>query len=165
LDFAVSQSVVLDPLAAFVSGDEIGASHWVEVTQDMINQFGASTLDPDPMHIDPEWSRRHSPFKGAIAFGFLTTSLLTHLLYGATKAQNDRESTEFGYPLNYGFDRMRLVSPVKAGAKVRGRFWLKDRRQVKGGRIVTCLRCEIEGEEKLALIADWLFMWAPAAAK
>jgi acyl dehydratase len=60
---------------------------------------------------------------------------------------------------------MRLVSPVKAGAKVRGRFWLKDRRQVKGGRIVTCLRCEIEGEEKLALIADWLFMWAPAAAK
>lgn len=163
----VSEIAVFDPLADFAPGDEIGVSHWVQITQDMINQFGASTLDPDPMHIDPEWSRRHSPFKGAIAFGFLTTSLLTHLLYGATKAQNDRESTEFGYPLNYGFDRMRLVSPVRAGARVRGRFWLKDRRQVKGGRIVNCLQCEIEieGEEKPALIADWLSMWVPAEAK
>ncbi|MBL8544467.1 MAG: Nodulation protein N [Hyphomonadaceae bacterium] len=163
----MSQTAVYDPLANLAPGDEIGVSHWVEITQDMINQFGASTLDPDPMHIDPEWSRIHSPFKDTIAFGFLTTSLLTHLLYGATKTQNIREHTKFGYPLNYGFDRMRLVSPVRVGAKVRGRFWLNDRRQVKGGRTVNCLHCvmEIEGEEKPALIADWLSMWVPAEAQ
>lgn len=163
----MSQIAVTDPLSGFAPGEEIGVSHWVEISQDMIDQFGASTLDPDPMHIDPEWSRLHSPFKGTIAFGFLTTSLLTHLLYGAMQLKNDRESTEFGYPLNYGFDRMRLVSPVKAGAKVRGRFWLRERRQVKDGRIVTCLKCEIEieGEDKPALIADWLSMWVPAEAK
>lgn len=150
-------------LASIKAGDDIGTSPWVTVTQEMISGFGAVTLDPDPMHVDPEWARRHSPFGGTIAFGFLTTSLLTHMLHATLGSQPHRDAREEGYYLNYGFDRLRLVSPVRAGKRVRGRFHIIDSKRDEKQRVVVTFGCtvDIEGEERPALIASWLTVWVP----
>ena len=157
---------ILDALGAAQPGDEVGASAWVTVTQQMIDGFGAVTLDPDPMHIDPVWAKENGPFGGSIAFGFLTISLLTHLLHSALGSSPDRDPHSNGYYLNYGFDRLRLVSPVRAGSKVRGTFRIADRMRDERQRLVTTFDCkiEIEGEERPALIATWLTVWVPPEA-
>ena len=145
---------------------EIGivrVSDWLVVTQNMIDVFGDNTLDPDPMHIDPEWAARNGPFGGAIAFGFLTVSLLTKLLYSAQGPLHEQDAASGGLVLNYGFDRLRLVSPVRAGARIRGAFVLKSRRRDEKGRIVSTMGCEVEveGSDRPVLVADWLSIWVP----
>lgn len=148
--------------AMFRPGEEVGVSPWVHVTQDMITGFGNVTLDPDPMHIDPEWAAKHAPFGGTIAFGFLTMSLLTHLLHGAMGERNDRDDhAEHGYFLNYGFDRMRLVSPVPVDSNVRGRFRTLDNYTDEKGRqmVKFSAEIEIEGEDRPALVGEWLAIW------
>jgi acyl dehydratase len=152
-----------DPLARFQVGDAIGSSGWVLVSQDMIDRFGAVTHDPDPMHIDPAWARANGPFGGAIAFGFLTLSLLTYLFHQAVGTRADREEPGPGLYLNYGFDRVRLLSPVRAGSQVRGHFTLSERRVEAKGRLRFSLGVSVEvaGEERPALVADWLAMWTP----
>jgi acyl dehydratase len=144
-------------------GTDIGASPWVTVTQDMIDRFGDVTLDPDPMHVDPEWARRNGPFGGTIAFGFLTVSLLTHMLHAALGTAPHRDSYTGGYYLNYGFDRLRLVAPVRTGKRVRGHFRVAGRELDEQQRLKTTLQCrvEIEGDERPALVADWLTYWVP----
>src|SRR5579872_6976019 len=144
-------------------GTQLGVSPWITVTQSMIDGFGAVTLDPDPMHIDPEWARSNGPFGGTIAFGFLTVSLLTHLLHATLQPAPQRDPKHSGYYLNYGFDRLRLVSPVRAGKRIRGRFEVHDRKQDERQRLVTTFKClvEIEGEERPALSAHWLTVWVP----
>ena len=144
----------------------IRVSDWLTVTQDMISVFGENTLDPDPMHIDPDWARHNGPFGGAIAFGFLTISLLTKLFYSAQGLLHEQDSANDGLVLNYGFDRLRLVSPVPAGARVRGSFTLKSRKPDEKRRIVSTIACvvEIEGADRPALVADWLSIWVPPAA-
>ena len=144
-------------------GSVIGVSPWVTVTQSMISDFGAVTLDPDPMHIDPEWAAKNSSFGGTIAFGFLTISLLTHLLHSALGTDSNRDPKESGYYLNYGFDRLRLVSPVPAGKRVRGRFELLDRKRDERQRLISTFQCtvEIEEQERPALFAHWLTIWIP----
>lgn len=148
---------------------EIGitrVSDWLTVTQDMISVFGENTLDPDPMHIDPDWAARNGPFGGAIAFGFLTVSLLTKLFYSAQGRLHEQDPAKDGLVLNYGFDRLRLVSPVRAGARIRGSFTLKSRKRDEKARIVSTIGCivEIEGADRPALVADWLSIWVPPAA-
>jgi acyl dehydratase len=159
---AVSQKIFdgLNP------GDHIGPSPWLEVSQAMIDGFAQVTLDPDPMHIDPAWAKKNGPFGGTIAFGFLTISLLTHLLHQALGTHPSRESNGHGYYLNYGFDRLRLVSPVPAGARVRGVFNVADRRRDERGRWVTVFdsTIEIENSERPALVAQWLSVWVPPDA-
>jgi acyl dehydratase len=154
-----------DPLGEFQIGEPIGRSDWIKVSQGMIDGFGESTLDPDPMHIDPDWARRNGPFGGTIAFGFLTMSLLTRLLYSAVGTDSDRDPASQGYHLNYGFDRLRLVSPVPVDGRVRGAFVLKDRRRDEKARWVTTVDCtvEVEGAARPALVADWLSIWVPPA--
>ncbi|MFN3592074.1 MAG: MaoC/PaaZ C-terminal domain-containing protein [Thermaurantiacus sp.] len=141
------------------AGDAIGPSPWVAVTQAMIDQFGAATLDPDPMHIEPEWARRHSPFGGTVAYGFLTMSLLTHLLRAAT-GDVDRPEGAF---INYGFDRLRLIAPVPADAHVRGTFTMREIRRTADDRELACFACEvaIAGSDRPALVGDWLALWIP----
>lgn len=157
---------IRDALGAAQPGDEVGTSPWVTVTQQMIDGFGAVTLDPDPMHIDPVWAQENGPFGGSIAFGFLTISLLTHLLHSALGSSPDRAPHGSGYYLNYGFDRLRLVSPVRAGSKVRGVFRIANVTHDERQRLVTTFDCkiEIEGEERPALIATWLTVWVPPEA-
>lgn len=154
---------VEDTLNRLAHGTEVGLSPWLTVTQSMIDDFGHATLDPDPMHIDPEWCKTNSPFGETIAFGFLTISLLTHLMHSAMKVRSAKESCRTGYYLNYGFDRVRLVAPVRNGSRVRGRFTLRKRTKDGRGRWLTAFDCtvEIEGEARPALVAQWLTIWVP----
>jgi acyl dehydratase len=134
-------------------GQEIGVSSWIEIDQRRITEFGLITEDPDPMHIDPQWAARNSPYGTTIAFGFLTISLMTRMLNEVIARPQDEVST-----LNYGFDRLRLLSPVRVGARVRGRVTLKQLalRAPTQFRSVYGVVVEIEGEERPALVADWI---------
>jgi acyl dehydratase len=144
-------------------GELIGLSAWITITQKMINDFGAVTQDPDPMHLDPAWAARNGPFGGTIAYGFLTLSLLTTLFNSAVgdPPAGDRHSK--GAHLNYGLGRIRFVAPVPAGARIRGRFVLAERREDVLARLIMTVAAtiEIEGEERPALVGEWLFAWIP----
>ncbi|MBV7255315.1 MaoC family dehydratase [Pacificimonas sp. WHA3] len=151
----------LEKFAGFAPGTKVGTSAWLTVDQPMIDQFGDATRDPDPMHIDPEWARENAPYGGTIAFGFLTVSLLTHLLHSAMDTKLSREAAGTGHFMNYGFNRLRLVSPVPTGAQVRGKFSTIDLRENERGRIIVTFQSEIEieGKDRPALVAEWLAVW------
>lgn len=138
-------------------GQELGVSDWLEVTQDLVSGFGASTLDLDWMHIDPERAARESPFGGTIAFGFWTLSMLTHFSHNLGMWPQD---TAFG--LNYGLDRVRWINPVKIGARIRMRCTLHgfEPRDDGGYLIRTNNVVELE-DERPALVADWLGVFHP----
>lgn len=145
----------------FSPGEDIGISRWVHIDQDMISGFGDITLDPDPMHVDPDFAAKNGPYGGTIAFGFLTMSLLTHLLHSAIGDADGKDRFAEGHFLNYGFDRMRLVSPVRVGSSVRGRFRTLDVRTDEKNRVLVKFGCEIEieGEDRPALVGEWLAIW------
>ncbi len=150
-------------LSNLTPGAEVGVSPWLTVSQAMIDTFGQATLDHDPMHVDPSWAAANSPYNGTIAFGFLTISLLTHLMHGSMGVQGALDPRRSGYYLNYGFDRVRLVAPVRTGRRVRGCFKLLERKTDEQGRLITTFDCrvEIEGEPRPALVAQWLTVWIP----
>lgn len=150
----------------FAAGDEVGVSSWIPVDQTMISDFGRVTLDPDPMHIDPDWALANGPYGGTIAFGFLTVSLLTHMLHDAMGSDPQRATGKDGHFLNYGMDYMRLLSPVKVGSRVRGRFKVLETRTDAKGRDIVKFGCEVEIEDgdRPALVAEWLSIWMPPEA-
>jgi acyl dehydratase len=149
----------------FEPGRDLGASQWVPVTQAMISGFGDVTLDLDPMHINPAWAAA-GPFGTTIAFGFLTLSLLTHLLHDAMGTDSSHYDPAQGYFLNYGFNRVRLITPVKVGARIRGVFTVLDVRDDASARRITTFGAtiEIEGGTRPALVAEWLTLAVPPAA-
>jgi acyl dehydratase len=155
-----------DPFSGYRRGQEIGVSSWLEIGQNMIDQFGSVTRDPDPMHINPKWAAANGPYGGTIAFGFLTLSLLTCFLHDAMGTDPNGHESRDGYFLNYGFDRVRLISPVPQGSRLRGRFKLTGRRQVEKARNISQMHVEIEieGADRPALVAEWLAMWVPHSA-
>ena len=132
-------------------GQEIGTSSWRAISQDDIDRFAEITDDPQFIHIDPVRAAE-SPFGGTIAHGFLTLSLLSALSREAV----DLEGRRMG--VNYGFDKVRFVAPVRSGARVRGRFVLKSIQARKDGgyALVYDVVVEIEGGSKPALTAEWL---------
>lgn len=136
-------------------------SDWIVIDQEMISRFGELTLDPDPMHMDPEWAKVNGPYGGTIAYGFLTISLLSHLVH---LVRGNTGGPRTGHYLNYGFDRLRLVSPVRVGSRIRGRFLPKDGKLDKKGRTLNRYDCsiEIEGQDRPALVAEWLSLWVPS---
>jgi acyl dehydratase len=146
-------------------GSKVGVSSWLLVDQTMIDRFAEVTLDPDPMHIDPHWSQHHSPFVSTVAFGFLTVSLLTHLYHDVLRYDRYAQAHSGGYPLNYGFDRLRLIAPVPVDARVRGHFVLLDLRAKGEDEVVhhTGVEIEIEGRNRPALVCEWLAMWVTGA--
>jgi acyl dehydratase len=156
------------PAAAegFIPGQDIGVSAWLTINQDLISKFGEATLDADPMHVDPRWAKEKGPFGHTVAFGFLTMSLLTNLLHDASSTTWSVEPGEEGYYLNYGFDRMRLIAPVPVGSRIRGRFKTLDRRvDAKDRHLVKIgVEIEIEGQERPALVGEWLTIWVPPQA-
>lgn len=147
-----------DPLKYL--GVELGVSRWIDVTQQRITDFGHVTEDPDRMHIDPAFAAEHSPWGKTFAFGFLTVSLLTRMINDVVARPSDEVST-----LNYGFDRLRLLSPVLVDCRIRGRIVLKDLclRSARQFRAVYSVTVEIEGQERPALVADWLSVTNVAA--
>ena len=132
-------------------GQEVAVSDWLEVSQERINQFAEGTDDRQWIHTDPERAARESPFKGTIAHGFLTLSLLSALGQRAMSVDGVRMG------LNYGLDRVRFVSPVPAGSRIRGRFTLSAIADISGGVQATWnVTVEREGGDKPSCIAEWL---------
>jgi len=134
-------------------GQEVGVSPWREVTQDMIDKFADATDDHQFIHTDPVRAAAETPFGGTIAHGFLSLSLLSAMAYETVPPL---EGAEMG--INYGFDRLRFVSPVRCGARVRARFKLVSANVRPSGwiQIQHDVTIEIEGEKKPAITAQWL---------
>lgn len=150
----------------FKPGEPVGDSAWLTIDQALISKFGEATLDADPMHVDPEWARTKGPYGHTIAFGFLTMSLLTHMMHDASSSGWAVDPDSQGYYLNYGFDRMRLISPVPVGARIRGHFKTLDRIIDDKGRhqVKFAVEIEIEGQDRPALVGEWLTIWVPPEA-
>ena len=136
-------------------GQEVGVTDWLTIEQERIDQFADATDDHQYIHVDAERAAQ-TPFGGTIAHGFLTLSLLSALSSrgGGLKLEN----TVMG--INYGLDRVRFVNPVRSGQRIRARFNLGSAEEKTPGRYLTryAVTVEIEGEEKPALVADWLGM-------
>ncbi len=135
-------------------GAEVGVSDWVEITQDMIDRFADVTDDHQFIHVNAE-AAAQTPFGGTIAHGFLVLSMITKL---GRVADFVMEGVYMG--VNYGFEKVRMMAPVKSGKRIRGRFVLKDMVERAPGQWLSTLgvTIEIEGETKPAVIADWLGM-------
>jgi acyl dehydratase len=136
-------------------GQEVGVSDWLQIDQDRINKFAEATGDYQYIHIDPERAAA-TPFGSTIAHGFLTLSLLTML--GSGEGRLEVKDTVMA--INYGLDRVRFITPVKVGSKIRAHFTLQDVTEKQPGRylIKHHVVVEIAGEDKPAMIADWLGM-------
>jgi len=155
-----------ETFARFHPGAQLGSSGWVTVSQEMIDGFGAATLDRDPMHVDPAWAA-HGPFGTTVAFGFLTMSLLTRLfVHDVLGADSSRYDAHDGFYLNYGFDRLRLIAPVPSGSRIRGHFEVLDVRPDAGERTIVKfgVRVECDRAERPVLVAEWLACWVPPGA-
>jgi acyl dehydratase len=136
-------------------GQELGVSDWVVVDQARIDAFAQCTGDMQWIHLNVERAKRDSPFGGTIAHGYLTLSLLASLAIEVGLVPSDASAA-----LNYGLDKVRFMTPVKAGARVRSRVVLTSVERKEGGRIIvkTGNELQIEGEDKPALIAQTLVM-------
>ena len=134
-------------------GTETGVSEWVTVTQTMIDTFADATGDHQFIHVDPARAAE-TPFGGTIAHGFLTLSLLP-MLAGRTDGPTVA-GVKMG--VNYGGNKVRFLAPVRSGKRVRGRFKLLELAEKRPGQWQQTLEftVEIEGEDKPALVAEWI---------
>jgi acyl dehydratase len=134
-------------------GKELGVSDWVTIDQARIDAFAQCTGDIQWIHIDMERAARESPFGGTIAHGYLTLSLLASLAMEVGLIPADASAG-----LNYGLDKVRFITPVRAGARVRSRIVLLEVERKAKGRVIvkTSNELQIEGEDKPALIAETL---------
>jgi acyl dehydratase len=143
-------------------GSALGTSRWVTIDQASIDAHAATTGDADWLHNDPQRAATEGPFGAPIAQGSLLIGNLVRLQEDVIRATED---VGVAYALNYGFDRIRFVSPVRAGERVRAHLTLRDRRRRPDGATVVTLEItlEIEGRDRPALVAHWLGL-LPAAA-
>jgi acyl dehydratase len=146
-------------------GADLGVSDWIEVSQDMINSFGAAVQEYDPMHLDPEWVRANTSFDRPIAYGILTAALISRMFANALQIPSISYAPVSGRFLNYGFNRLRYVVPVPAGSRIRGHFRTASRQPEPsdGKRILVFdVLVELEGSLRPALVAEWLSAWMTA---
>jgi acyl dehydratase len=134
-------------------GQEVGLSPWLLVDQKRIDAFAEVTGDHQFIHVDPEAAKTQTPFGGTIAHGFLTLSLLSRMAMDALPQVAGRVMG-----INYGFEKIRFLSPVVSGSRIRGRFHLIEviRRSETEALTRHHVTVEIEGREKPALVAEWL---------
>ncbi|MCK1491725.1 MaoC family dehydratase [Bradyrhizobium sp. 180] len=144
--------ITLDAYQAMV-GKEIGVSSWHLIDQPRIDAYADVIEDHQFIHVDPERAKKETAFGTTIAHGFLTMSLMSIMSYEVMPVI---AGTTMG--VNYGFDKLRFISPVRSGKRVRGRFMLTEAKLRKAGELQsrTNVTVEIEGEDKPALVADWL---------
>ena len=133
-------------------GSEVGVSDWIAIDQPRIDAFAEVTDDHQFIHIDPA-AAAATPFGGTVAHGFLTLSLLSRM---AADAMLRPDNIKMG--VNYGFEKVRFLAPVRSGKRVRGRFVLQRFEEKRPGQyqFVHEVTVEIEGEDKPALIAEWI---------
>jgi acyl dehydratase len=132
---------------------EVGVSSWHVVDQKRIDRYADVIEDHQFIHVDPDRAKKETSFGTTIAHGFLTMSLLSIMSYEVMPVV---EGTTMS--VNYGFDRLRFISPVRSGSRVRGRFTLTEASLRKPKELLsrTSVSVEIEGEQKPALAADWI---------
>lgn len=136
-------------------GEADGTGEWLEITQEMINEFADVTFDHQFIHVDPE-AAKASPFGGTIAHGFLTLSMLTKL--SASVPQDPATVAGVIMGVNYGFDKVRFISPVPSGSKIRATSTLKDvvLKNPNTIQVTRTYTIEVEGVDKPAVVADWI---------
>ncbi|WP_347717806.1 MaoC family dehydratase [Sphingomonas sp.] len=141
----------LDEIRALV-GTDIGTSQWIMVDQTRITAFADSTDDHQFIHVDPA-AAAQTPFGGTIAHGFLSLSLLSRMAADVMLAPDTLRMA-----VNYGLDRVRFITPVRSGKRVRGQFTLDSIEKKTPHQLLTrhTVTVEIEGEIKPALTAIWL---------
>jgi acyl dehydratase len=141
----------LDEIRAKV-GSEIGVSPWIGIDQQSIDAFADVTGDHQFIHVDPA-AAAQTPFGGTVAHGFLTLSLLSQMAASVMYVPNSPKMA-----VNYGFEKVRFIAPVRSGKRVRGRFTLANMEEKKPGQwqFVHNVTVEIEGEDKPALVAEWI---------
>jgi acyl dehydratase len=139
-------------------GDELGVSDWLTVDQARIDQFAECTGDDQWIHVDVERAKRESPFRGTIAHGYLTLSLIARLSMQIGVLPKDVVAG-----LNYGLDKVRFLAPVRAGARVRLRVTLVGVEPKEAGQMVikTSNTLEVEGSDRPALVAEALALLIP----
>ncbi len=131
-------------------GLELGPSEWITVDQAMIDQFADATGDHQWIHVDVERARREMPGGKTIAHGYLTLSLIPRM------AATLLEITRRGRGINYGSNKIRFISPVPAGSRVRLRQRIVNAEEVPGNgiRVTSEMTVEVEGQERPALVAE-----------
>jgi acyl dehydratase len=136
-------------------GNEVGISDWLTMEQSRIDQFAEATGDHQYIHVDPERAAQ-TPFGTTIAHGFLTLSLLSQ--FSSQSGGIKLENAVMG--INYGLDKLRFINPVKVNDRIRARFKLLSAEEKKPKHYLLKyeVTVEIEGEDKPALIAEWLGM-------
>ena len=132
-------------------GQHLGYSDWVEITQDQVNRFADATGHHQWIHVDIERAKA-GPFGGPIAHGYYTLSLTPVLLEQVLSVKGVKMG------VNYGGNKVRFITPVRSGKRVRGRFKLLELIEKRPGQWQQTneFTVEIEGEDKPALVADWI---------
>lgn len=141
---------VFNGLDEFVAakGSELGPTEWMEITQDRVNLFADATDDHQWIHVDPE-KATGGPFGGTIAHGLLTLSLLPHFTHQLYRVDN------IAMAINYGYNKVRFITPVRVGSRVRARAAIADVAQLDGAVQATMtVTVEIEGSDKPAAVAE-----------
>lgn len=137
------------------TGQELGCSDWAMMDQTRIDAFADVTGDRQFIHVDPV-AAADTVFGGTVAHGMLTVSMMSGLAYGSLPVMVGASAS-----INYGFDKIRFVTPVKSGKRIRARFTLRAA-QVRGRDKLMCIFdavVEIEGENRPALTAEWLLLY------
>jgi acyl dehydratase len=139
-------------------GQEVGASRWLLIDQKRIDAFADASEDWQFIHVDPQ-AAKATPFGATIAHGFLTMSMLSSAAYDAMPVISG-----LAMGVNYGFEKVRFVAPVRAGKRIRARFRLEalTQRSPREWQSRTAATMEIEGEDKPALVAEWLGLYVLA---
>lgn len=148
----------LDALPAWI-GREVACSDWLAVDQSRIQGFADASGDQQWIHTDPERALRESPYKSTIAHGYLTLSLLPHLLESCLRIDG------VGMAINYGLDRVRFPAPLLVGQRVRARLALERLESVAGGvQAHWAATVELEHGDKPACVAQMLVRYYPLSA-
>lgn len=141
----------LDSLKAFV-GREVALTDWFVLTQERIKQFAEATEDRQWIHVDPERARSESPYGATIAHGFLTLSLLSHFMKQAIEIRSGLRMA-----INYGLNRVRFPSAVRASSKIRARVALQSYKELSGCvEAVFAISVECQGADKPCCAAEWI---------
>ena len=146
------QTISLEELRA-IPGQEPMVSEWIALPQSMIDDFARITNDHQFIHVDPGRAKTETPFNGTIAHGFLTLSHLTQMVESTLPGI---EGTTMS--VNYGFDRIRFISPVRSGSRIRGLFALKSVEEGTVGELTLHhdVTVEVKGQDRPALAARWI---------
>lgn len=137
-------------------GKPEGVGDWFTIDQAQINAFADITHDHQFIHVDPEQAAQLSPWKVTIAHGFLTLSMLTHLVGSVPQDMSRLAGVVMG--INYGFDKVRFINPVKVDSRIRAATTLKavELRDPHTLHVTRTVTVEIDGEDKPAVVADWI---------